>query len=256
VSKSRTRLAIAVALGCLVGAASPALAFDGFSMVAPPDGGAISADTTAPSYYEQVSAALGGISLADSTASGGLPKALQIVDAGGAVRYRSLGADHFEVTVEVAERPHEHVDAVYDLVLALPLPVSFRADAWRIAVRTGQPGASAPVVYSGEQVGLKRNTPLEGVWLPLLVGANDGLPDLTKSGYQWTLWDTIVRYDAGAGPTLQGFTTLDYTADPTVPALDPGDSRSAAYVISWVPTLDASVPPFTLRLPVTAPAEE
>jgi hypothetical protein len=254
VCKSRSPLAIAVVLASLFPATVPALALDG-SGTAPPTGPA-AADASGPSYYEQVTTALGGVSLAERTAPGGLPRALQTVDAAGAVRYRSLGADRFEVTVEVAERPQERVDAVYDLVLALPLPAHFRSDSWRIAVRTGQPGASAPLVYSGERVDLKRNTPLEGVWLPLLVGASDGLPDLAGSGYEWTLWDTVMRYDPGAGATLQGFTTLDYTADPSVPALDPGDSRAAAYVISWVPTLDASVPPFTLRLPVTAPAGE
>jgi hypothetical protein len=36
-------------------------------------------------------------------------------------------------------------------------------------------------------------------------------------------------------------------------APDPEDERNAAYVITWIPTLDSSVPPFTIRLDVRPP---
>ena len=39
-------------------------------------------------------------------------------------------------------------------------------------------------------------------------------------------------------------------------APDPEDERNAAYVITWIPTLDPSVPPFTIRLDVRPPIAE
>jgi hypothetical protein len=210
--------------------------------------------TAGSSYYEQALGDTASLSKASADA-GGLPAALHVVDAAGGVEYRASSAGGWEVEVRVAERPHERVDAVYDLVLALPLPVGAGAD-WRIAVREGSRGASAAAVYAGEKVTLKRNATLEASWLPLLVGAREGLPDLAGSGYEWTLWDTIVRYDASVGTTLQGFATVRYAADPSLAPPDPEDSRNAAYVITWIPVLGASVPPFTLRLDVAAPAKE
>jgi hypothetical protein len=215
-------------------------------------GGSLAAGS---SYYEQAAGDTATLSRATAGA-GGLPTALHVVDAAGGVEYRRATAGSWEVEVRVAERPHERLDAVYDLVLALPLPAGSGPDAWRIAVREGSRGASAAAVYAGEKVTLKRNATLEASWLPLLVGARDGLPDLGGSGYEWTLWDTIVRYDASVGPTLQGFATLRYAADSSLAAPDPEDSRNAAYVITWIPALGASVPPFTLRLDVAAPAKE
>ena len=141
-------------------------------------------------------------------------------------------------------------------MLALPLPVGFRSSQWRIGVREGAARSSLPVVYAGEKLSLRRNAPLESSWLPLLVGAADGLPDLSRTGYAWTLWDTIVRYDASAGPMVQGFGTLSYTAEASLAGPDPSDPQNAAYVITWVPTLDAAVPPFAIRLDVVEPAEE
>jgi hypothetical protein len=183
--------------------------------------------------------------------AGGLPTAHDVVEAAGGVEDRSTSAGRWEAEVRVAERPHERLDAVYDLVLALPLPAGSGSDVWRMAVREGSRGASAAAVYAGEKVTLKRNAPLEASWLPLLVGAPDGLPDLEGSGYEWTFWDTIVRYDASAGPTLQGFATVRYAADPSLAAPDPEDPRNAAYVITWIPW----APRFrrTLRLDVAAP---
>jgi hypothetical protein len=248
-------------------AAGPVLAIDGGTAAAPVGGGASS------SYYEEaakdvdagasVSVSSGAdarVSVSSSarggSGAGGLPTALHVVEAAGGVEYRSDAPGAWEVAVTVAERPHERVDAVYDLVLALALPEGGGSDAWRIGVREGSRRASAAAVYAGEKVSLKRNVPLEASWLPLLVGAPEGLPDLAGSGYEWTLWDTIVRYDASAGSTVQGFATLRFAADPSLEAPDPEDPRSAAYVITWIPALGASVPPFTLRLDVAAPGKE
>ena len=207
------------------------------------------------SYYEQTA---GPESLAaateDGAASGGLPTALYVVDAKGAVRYRSLGEGGWEVSIQVVKRPHERVDAVYDLVLALPLPIGSSAESWRIEPRLDRTPAAARVVYGGEAIALKRNVPLETAWLPLLAGAEGGLPDLSRTGYAWTFWDTIVRYDAQAGATLQGFATFRYEAE-GVAAPDPSDPSHAAYVITWIPTLD-DVPPFAIRLDVVAGDEE
>jgi hypothetical protein len=245
--KTRTRFAV-LALCAALGAAVPALAFG--PMSAPPDdgeGGELSIETYALMGAD-----------ADSAAgeAGGLPAELAVVDANGAVRYRETAAGSWQVTIEVAEQAHEAADAVYDLVVALALPAGFHTDAWRIGVREGSPDASVPVVYAGEKLRLKRNLALETSWLPLLVGGEAGLPDLSDTDYVWTLWDTIVRYDEEAGPFLQGFATLDYSADASVPAPDPEDPRSAAYVISWVPSLDAAIAPHALRLDAAPPDEE
>jgi len=208
----------------------------------------------APSYYQEAVEQGGSARAAslDAGAPAGLPSSLYVVPAKGSISYRDHGDGDWTVSVTMAERPHEKLDAVYDLVLALPLPLAAQAKTWRIPVRQGIPSRSVPAIYAGEKIALKRNTPLETTWLPVLL-ASSALPDLSDSGYGWTLWDTIVRYDASAGSTVQGFGSLDYTAGGAVAALDPDDPRSAAYVITWVPTLDAAVPPFTIRLDVVAP---
>jgi hypothetical protein len=218
------------------------------------DGG-LAAQGSDESYYEATADAESlAAATEDGAASGGLPTSLFVVGAEGGVRYRSLGDGFWEVSVEVARRPHERVDAVYDLVLALPLPVGSRADAWRIEPKRDRAPGAARVVYGGDPVTLKRNVPLETAWLPLLVGAPDGLPDLSRTGYAWTFWDTIVRYDAAAGASLQAFATFRYAADGAL-APDPEDPSNAAYVITWIPTLD-DVAPFAIRLDVVAADEE
>lgn len=252
----------------LLAGARAAHALDGYGIAPPPppppegSTSALAADAStsadASTYYEHALAerTLSATEALEAASGGGLPGALYVVEAAGGVEYRDRSDGLWQVRVEVGERPHERVDAVYDLVLALALPAGFRTSQWRIGVREGREGSSAAVVYAGEKVSLKRNAPLEASWLPRLVGATDGLPDLAGTGYAWTLWDTIVRYDASAGSTLQGFGTLDYAADGAVAAPDAADPRHAAYVITWLPTLDATVPPFTLRLDVIEPGEE
>jgi len=227
--------------------ASPAFALDG----------GFAAQEPAPTYYElavdeqEVASAE---TTKDGAASGGLPTSLYVVDGAGGVAYRPLGEGAWEVSVEVAERPHERVDAVYDLVLALPLPLGSKAKAWRIAPKSSSASATT-IVYGGEPIVLKRNVPLEHAWLPLLAGAPTGLPDLSGTGYAWTFWDAIVRYDASAGATVRAYGTFRYETDPGVAAPDPADPGNAAYVITWIPTLDA-VPPFAVRLDVVEASQE
>jgi hypothetical protein len=240
---ARTLLAAAAALLT----ALPALAVDG---------GFTAQDT---SYYEQ--AALGqslepaASPTADGAASGGLPSSLYTVEAAGGVTYRSLGKRQWQVDLAVAPRPHERVDAVYDLVLALLLPVGSTSETWSVDAMTAASPKASPLVYSGEPVVLKRNVPLESAWLPLLVGGAQGLPDVSRSGYVWTLWDTIVRYDPAAGETLEAYGSFRYQAQPGTAAPDPDNPNNAAYVITWIPTLEA-VPPFAIRLDVAGDPEE
>ena len=221
------------------------------------DGGGFAAPEPDVSYYEiaiDEQAVASAESTTDAAASGGLPTSLYVVDAEGGVTYRALGDGAWEVAVEVAERPHERVDAVYDLVLALPLPIGSKAKTWRIVPKASSLSSTA-IAYGGEPIVLKRNVPLELSWLPLLAGAPGGLPDLSRSGYAWTFWDAIVRYDANAGATVQAYGTFRYQADPRVVAPDADNPENAAYVITWIPTLEA-VPPFAIRLDVVGGDEE
>lgn len=251
-----SRLALLLLLAAASLPPAPAAAFDGGSSALPDEEAA--AGAPAPTYYEEVLAArgaAGGAARAASSVETGLPGALHVVPAAGRVSYRHLRGERFKVTVELDARPHERVDALYDLVLALALPADFRSNRWRLRVREGRRGASAPARYAGERITLKRNEALEASWLPRLAGKRDGLPDLSGSGYVWTLWDTIVRYDAGAGRELAGFARLAYTADRRTQMPRPGDPRSAAYLISWVPSLGAAVAPYTLRIDAAPPGE-
>jgi hypothetical protein len=229
-------------------AAAPAFALDGFAM-AP--------EEPVKTYYESVSdseTVAASALTTDASASGGLPSSLYAIDAAGGVLYRALGEGQWEVSVDVAERPHERVDAVYDLVLALPLPLGSRAKDWRIAVKTSDANSDA-LVYDGEKIVLRRNVPLEQSWLPLLVGAPSGLPDLSRTGYAWTFWDAIVRYDPAAGATVRAYGTFRYRADARAVAPDAEDPDNAAYLITWIPTLEA-VPPFAIRLDVMEGGQE
>jgi hypothetical protein len=238
----RTPFLVAAAV---VLAAAPALAVDGGSV------------TPQTSYYEgaaESEALATSAATADGAASGGLPTSLYVVDAAGGIVYTDLGEGSWQVTVDVAERPHERVDAVYNLVLALPLPVGSRSSAWRIQPKVSSTDP-APIVYGGETLVLKRNVPLEQSWLPLLVGAPGGLPDLSRTGYAWTFFDAIVRYDPAAGATVQAYGTFRYRSDARVVAPDAENPDNAAHLITWIPTLEA-VPPFAIRLDVVNGSEE
>jgi hypothetical protein len=222
----------------------------------PPEDGARAASSTGTASYAEESLARSGLSEEDlsSAEPGGLPESLVVVEGAGGVAYRRLGDGRWKVKVEIRAR-HERVDALYDLVMVLPLPEDFASDGWRIPVNRRVGGEIFPVVYSGERVRLKRNQPLEASWLPLLVGAPQGLPDLAGTGYRWTLWDTIIRYDESVGNALDGFGVLAYTADGSVTAPDAADPRNAVYLISWIPSLDASIAPLALRIDVGEDAE-
>jgi hypothetical protein len=244
---------LAAAIGLAwAGTATPAAASDG------------GAAAGGPTYYEELMGS-GDLSALESRA-GGLPSSLHVVEAAGGVEYRVLGEDAgtatWEVSLEVEERNHERVDAVYDLVLALPLPASsdgiaaFVTEQWAIKAREGAPGSSVALIYGGEKLTLKRNVALERSWLPILEASPDGLPDLSGTGYIFTLWDTVLRYDPGFGDRVQGLASLIYETGAEVVAPDPADERNAGYVITWIPTLDPSVPPFTIRLDVRPPAAE
>ena len=250
--ESRTRkLTVLIAVLTLAGAfaSRPAAATDGACAA----GG--------PTYYEQL---VGSGALADLESNqGGLPDALYLVDAAGGVDFQLIetlgGESTWEATLEVAERNHERVYAVYDMVLALPLPVAadgsdaFEPSQWGITAREGTTGASVAFIYGGEKVVLKRNVALERTWLPALLGSPDGLPDISDTGYEYTLWDAVLRYDPGHGDRVQGLATFRYQTGAEVAAPDPDDERNAAFLITWIPTLDPSVSPFTIRLDLRSP---
>jgi len=227
------------------------------------DGGAAASGEGGDTYY---SATVGGHWAGHEMegTGAGLPESLHVVEGQGSASYERLaeheGRAEWELRIEVAERPHERVDAVYDLVLAVPLPrdgagrALFSALHFGITAREGPPGGSVPMVYGGEKVVLKRNVALERAWLPHLVGAPGGLPALDGTGYGYTLWDTILTYDSNRSSTIQGWGTLRYETDVGIAAPDAADSRHAAYLITWIATLDPGVPPFTVRLDTVEPA--
>lgn len=235
--------------------ATPGLAFDGAGSGGgggggepPPEGGSA---PSGPTYYESV---LGGAPLeALQTSSGGLPASLHVVEASGAAWYELAGSDpeslSWSLEAEVDERPHERVDAVYDVVVAIPLPAGATSGS-SLQPREGSAERSVALVYGGEKVLLKRNAALERMWLPLIGGSAGGLPDLSGTGYEFTLWDAILRLDSSYGESVQARATLDYQSGLAVTAPDASDDRLGVYVINWIPTLDPTIPPYTLRLDV------
>jgi hypothetical protein len=235
-------LAPAPALALLAGAPPPA-----------PEGEPLAAAKTESYAADSLARSGATPEEARSAESGGLPDTLHTLEGEGAASYRQLDDGRWKVKVEIAAR-HEQVDALYDLVMALPLPETFESESWRIPVNERVGDDVVPVIYSGERVRLKRNQPLEASWLPLIVGSANGLPDLTGTGYRWTLWDTIIRYDEHAGRTISGFGVFAYTADEAV-APDATDPRNAVYLISWIPSVDASIPPLALRIDVGSDEE-
>ena len=157
-------------------------------------------------------------------------------------------------------RSHERIDVVYQMIAVLPVPVdaegrpAFEPLQWSITPREGSEGASVPLIYSGEKVLLKRNVALEHSLLPNLVGSGpDKLPSLAGTGYEYSLWDTIIRYDPSYGDTVQVLADFRYSTDARVAAPDARDDRLKAYVVTWIPTLDPSIPPFAIRMDVRDP---
>jgi hypothetical protein len=261
-SRSNRRLGWCLAAAAAVAAASPARATDGTAMVAPPpDGGAQASLLAAapPTYYET---AVGTDSVqALETTDPTLPTRLAIDAATAVATYRTVGQaaarSLWQLRIDGFERRHEHVDAIYDMVLVLALPEVGGRDAFESAkrgfvVEDGNPIAPSPLVYGGENVVLKRNVGIEKSLLAQLTGQG-GLPDLAGSGYRWTAWDTIMERDPDHEDTVQASGHLEYTTASGVAPPDPDDPRMAAYLITWIPELPASIPPFSVRMDV-APA--
>ncbi len=227
-------------------------------MVAPPAGGAdASLLAAAPTYYES---AVGTDSVrALETTDPTLPTQLNVDEATATATYRTTAEtpprSAWRLRIDGFERRHEHVDAIYDMVLVLALPEAGGKDAFEPAKRgfVVDDGSAGPLVYGGEKVVLKRNVGIEKSLLGQVTGPG-GLPDLTGSGYRWTAWDTIVERDPDHTDTVTASGHLDYTTDSGVRPPDPDDPRMAAYLITWVPELPASVPPFGVRMDVAPPA--
>lgn len=217
----------------------------------------------APSYYESLLSVEGAAAL-ESTEPG-LPETLSIHDSAGSVSYapgKRSGA--WKLRLRDLDRPHERVDAVYQMIAVLPLPFDdqgearFETRSIGIGIREGTAESSVPLIYGGEKIVLKRNVTLEKTLLPGLIGADsepDKLPSLAGTGYDYTLWDTIVRYDPNHGDTLQVLADVPYSADDDVAAPDARDERLKAYVLTWIPGMDPRYPVFTIRIDVEDPAE-
>jgi len=256
---------LALALGA---AALPQLALASDGGCAAPS--SASAATTArvapaPTYYEGVVGSSSVAELASPTPA--LPQALQIVDASATAQFSPVGVAGdqrvWELRIDGFSRNHERVDAVYDMVLVLPLPAgpdgrdAFQPVGRGVAVEEGPPDKSVPLIYGGEKIVLKRNVGLEKTLLAGLVGSGrgaTGLPDLAGSGYHWTAWDAIVARDDGYGDAIEARARLRYRTPASTTAPDAGDPRLAAYLITWIPALPATIPPYAVRIEVGPPA--
>jgi apolipoprotein N-acyltransferase len=250
---SLRKLPIALAVLALLGSGNAAHAVDGY-LVDPGD----------PTYFE---AQVGTSALAPTASpDDGLPSALYLSDSDATVEYsaRAAGPSSLEWQVKLAglERRHEKIDAVYQVILVLPLPVdaegrdAFTPLEWAIKPREGKEGASVPFIYAGEKVTLKRKTALERSLLPGLVdggGAPDSLPSLAGTGYGYTLWDALIRYDAGYGDTITGWGSFRYSTDASVPAPDAESDALKAYLITWIPSFDPGIKPFAIRMDLIPP---
>ncbi len=198
-----------------------------------------------------------------ATAESALPSRLHLVDAEAFIRYRpvreGLRDAEWEVRVHELRRNHESIDAVYDMVLVLPLPEDaagrdgFVALDDGITLYEGDAADAAPVIYGGREVVLRRNLGLERSLLPGLVGgtASEGrLPSLAGSGYRYTAWDAVIARDPDHGAVVQGSASLRYQVPGRIPGPDADDERLAAYVVTWIPTLSAEIAPYAVRLDV------
>jgi hypothetical protein len=249
-SKSSLLLAV-LAVGSLT-VAGPARAVDSAAL------------SSSPTYYEEVAGSVPPEQF-NSTAQG-LPTALGMTDSTARVEYSVLSEEssqrEWKISIRDLFRKHERIDAVYQMVLILPLPEdgegrdAFRTVEFGLTPREGAESASVPLIYGGEKIVLKRNRSLERALLPGLVEPGGGpgkLPALDGTGYGYRAWDTIVRYDPGYGDTVQLFLDVRYSTATDVAAPDPADDRLKAYVVTWIPSLDPSVPPFALRMDVSDP---
>jgi hypothetical protein len=232
----------------LVCPALPAPATDGF-LVEPND----------PTYYELQLDARGEAPLA--APGDGLPAGLQLSDSPAVARYRPVkqGADgaEWEVTLSGLSRRHERVDAVYQLILALPLPAdadgrdAFTALERGIVAREGQPGSAVPLIYGGEKVVLRRNVALERTLLAGIAGGGaNRMPELAGTGYRYTLWDAVLRYDPLYGDKVTGWASLRYATSADVAAPDAADERLKVYLVTWIPGWEPGIKPFAVQIDV------
>jgi hypothetical protein len=241
---------------------SLALASDGGR--AAPDAAPSASSAAGATYYESVVGSSSASQLASPAPA--VPGALQVVDADATAQFAPLAVTgdqrEWQLRIDGFSRNHERVDAVYDMVLVLPLPAGADGrDAFQplqrgVTVEEGTQDKSVPLIYGGEKIVLKRNVGLEKMLLPGLVGSgrgSAGLPDLAGSGYHWTAWDTIVPRDDAYGDTIQARARLRYRTSAAVLPPDAGDPRLAAYLITWIPALPASIPPYAVRIDVCPP---
>lgn len=205
-------------------------------------------------YYQAVVGSQPASALASAAPE--LPSALHIEDSGAAASYVPLGDGRWELRITDFRRNHERVDAIYDMVLVLALPAGpdggdgFTTTERGVHVEEGPADRPVALVYGGEKVVLKRNVGLEKGLLARLVGTGRGqIPPLEGSGYRWTAWNAIVARDAGFGDFVQARAVLRYEAREAA-APDASDPRLAAYLITWVPSLPATVPPYAVRIAV------
>ncbi len=209
-------------------------------------------------YYEEKLATTDASAL--SSPSAALPDRLHVSSSAASLQYRQIAADatssSWEVSVVDFARRHERVDALYDMILVLPLPAgadggdAFQALDRAVAVWEGSAEKAIPLIYGGEKIVLKRNVALEKTLLPLISatgGEADRLPSLDGTGYRYTIWDTVATRDAGHAATVQGSATLRYATDPGVRAPSV-DGRLAAWWITWIPALPAEVEPYAVRI--------
>ena len=223
---------------CLAVAPLPARAMDGATISGMSSQSATgesisgaSLEIEAPTYYESLVSSASAEVLESSEP--GLPTRLWVSDSTASVEYKRRSETKWRLKLRGLSRSHERVDTVYQMIAVLPLPADgFVAKRGGIRPREGTEQASVPLIYGGEKVVLKRNITLERMLLPGLIGnAGDQLPSLAGTGYDYTLWDTIVRYDGSYGETVQVFANVAYTTDDDVSAPDAADERFKAYAM-------------------------
>jgi hypothetical protein len=220
--------------------------------------------SSSPTYYEEVAATIPP-DLFNST-SPGLPTALAVTESTATAAYslqtEDMNQKAWTIFLRSLYRKHERIEAVYQMVLILPMPKqgdgrdAFQTVEFGLTPREGGETASVPLIYGGEKVVLKRNRALERTLLPGLIdaaGTAGKLSSLEGTGYGYAVWDTIVRYDPGYGDTVQLFLDVQYTTAPDVVAPSAADERFKAYVLTWIPSLDPSVAPFALQMDVVDP---
>lgn len=247
--------AVAAGLALVAGAA---VAMDGAYYGGGSGGSA--ATSSSPTYYQTL--APNGSLAALESATPSLPTALQFDDSSATVSYTRTSSDaasaRWELRIRNLVRNHERVDALYQVVLVLPLPAGrggasgFRALDRAIAPREGSETSSVPLIYGEEKILLKRDVALEKALVPGLIGdpAKGGLPSLAGTGYEYTLWDTVVRYDPQHDGSIQAWASFRYETAADVAPPDAGDPRLNAYLVTWVPSLRSDVLPWAIRMDV------